>query len=270
MQVSDGCGSHTPSLPFSGHYLHGQSDSRSTCDVRRLIPTELLCRRHDVGLPVNWVGGAAVHGALTGCMEMRELVAECPACPEVDVTLAKEARRRALHCPCGAWALIPGPARRFARQYCQIPSCRGHVSPEAAQCAMHGDRASPEWKGTRAKMSALPHEIPSSINLFQTHFQSQKRTVQPSSSVFETSRKASAHRCRATPGAISSCRHDLLVGSPVLTALRPAEPPGRRCLLDEDVDCHHLGARHSMIGQHHAVAFYAVRKGPASTLSGFQ
>ena len=158
-----------------------------------------------------------MHGALAGCVDMRESRGRVPAFAEADVTVAKEARRRALHCPCGAWALIPGPARLFAREYCQMPSCRGHVSPEAAQCAMHGDLASPEWNGTRAKMRALPHEIPSWINLFQTHFQSQQRNVQPSSSVFETSRKVSAHRCRTTPGAISSCSHDLLVGSPVVT-----------------------------------------------------
>lgn len=46
--------------------MQDQCDSRSICDVRRLIATELLCRCDDIDLLVDWVGRAAVQPSVWG------------------------------------------------------------------------------------------------------------------------------------------------------------------------------------------------------------
>lgn len=80
---------------------------------------------------------------------------------------------------------------------------------------MHGDLASPQRKGTRARMRVQPHEFSGLDHPFRT----QKRKIQPSSSVFETGRKASAHPFNMIACAIALRIHDFIMGSSVVDSI---------------------------------------------------
>ena len=109
--------------------MPGQCDSRSICDVRRLIATELLCRCDDIDLLVDWVGRAAVQpsawsiGGLCGYARGSGLIAMVsmrPTSPWRRGEGAKEARCRALHIvcvECGVWRSM-GPNSRSSKAIC--------------------------------------------------------------------------------------------------------------------------------------------------------
>lgn len=143
---------------------------RSVCDVRRLMTTELLCRRDDIDVPVDWADGAAAQHIAWGigwlCEDARaswpnvKYSVEYSMFAADDVTEAKRARCRALRCPCGAWALLPGPARLLARPdigRCRLSRIMFLPKPHNAQCMVTW--LAPEWKGIRAKMRVHPHEL---------------------------------------------------------------------------------------------------------------